>query len=66
MNEQKAPDFVKIKVETLNNLIQYLTTKPFSEVADLISQVQQGIAPLDNVVPESDENTTPVKPKKAD
>ncbi len=66
MNEQKAPEFVKIKVDTLNNIIQYLTTKPFAEVADLISQVQQGIAPLDNVVPASEENPTPVKPKKAD
>lgn len=58
-NKQPSPEFIKIRVDTLNNVINYLCSKPFSEVVDLIQQIKSNISPL-NAPPGSDEeqNTT--------
>lgn len=46
-NKSPSPEFVKIRVDTLNSVINYLCSKPFSEVADLIQQIKVSISTLD-------------------
>lgn len=58
------PEFVKIRVETLNGIINYLCTKPFAEVAEMIDQIRNNIGPLDiPAPPESDPAVEETKPE---
>jgi hypothetical protein len=48
---------VAVEVEVLNKVLEYLSTKPFKEVADLISGVQRSVQENNQPEPE-------VKPEK--
>jgi len=40
MNEKKL-EAIKLTVEVANKVLQYLSTKPYGEVAELIAEIQK-------------------------
>ena len=41
MNEEKKLEAIKLTVDTANKVLQYLSTKPYGEVAEIIAAVQK-------------------------
>jgi hypothetical protein len=37
----KVPEFIELKTETINAVLQYLSQKPYAESAQLIARIQQ-------------------------
>ena len=56
--EQQIPEVVSIRTEALNAVLNYLASKPFIEVNDLINHVRNSISTL------VDTETKPIQPKK--
>ena len=44
--EQQIPEVVSIRTEALNAVLNYLASKPFIEVNDLINHVRNSISTL--------------------
>ncbi|RCW38677.1 hypothetical protein [Marinilabilia salmonicolor] len=58
MNEK----VIKVEVEVLNNTLEYLSTQPFKEVAQLITGIQKSVQ--ENNQPEQEEKREEEKKKK--
>ena len=56
--EPQIPEVVSIRTEALNAVLNYLASKPFIEVNDLINHVRNSISTL------VDTETKPIPPKK--
>lgn len=39
--DQKIPEQIMLKTETVNSVLQYLSQKPYAESAQLIARIQQ-------------------------
>ena len=56
--EPQIPEVVSIRTEALNAVLNYLASKPFIKVNDLINHVRNSISTL------VDTETKPIQPKK--
>lgn len=52
-----STEFFKVKTHVLTATLQYLATKPYQEVAELITAIQQS-EPINEHNPETPDNTT--------
>ena len=41
MKIKKGPETIKLTVESVNHVLEYLATRPYNEVAQLINNIQK-------------------------